>query len=160
MLFSHYRKSQTYIVAVNLGSVTFYRNLTYPLGISTMTQTIYCTDFISDGRLYVNYRTAEDKVAPIVFTIHKKALSADVSTIKNADPDAFHERMKEIGQVARQMCIKHEKQYADLEYGLDHTRVEASEQKHTVTMTSVLTTTLVTGLVIAAIGIGIGLAKR
>lgn len=125
-----------------------------------MTSKITCTDFISDGRLYVNYRTAEDKVAPIVFTIHKKALSADLSTIKNADPVAFHERMKEIKQVTRQMCIKHEKQYADLEYGLDHTRVEANEVKCVVTMTSVLTTVLVTGLAIAAIGIGIGLAKR
>lgn len=125
-----------------------------------MTSKIACTDFISDGRLYVNYRTGEGKVAPVVFTIHKKALSADLSTFKNADPSTFHERLKEIKQVARQMCIKHEKQYADLEYGLDHTRVEASDKKRPVTMTSVLTTTLVTGLAIAAIGIGIGLAKR
>ena len=125
-----------------------------------MTSIVKHTDFISGGRLYVNYHTQEGNLAPVVFTIHKNALSVNLTDIKTADPVNFPARLKDIEKVALAMCIKHDKQYADLEFGLDHSRVQAPTKKPVVNMGIVLTTAIATGAMMIAIGIGISLAKR
>lgn len=117
------------------------------------------TDFVSNGRLYVSYTTSNGYSRPVVFTIHKNALSIDILELKCEDQVQFPTRLEEIKQVALAMCIKHNKAYVDLEYGLGHVRV-TKPLKDGGKSCGVLLATMTAGIVLISIGIGMALARR
>lgn len=124
-----------------------------------MTTTIQTTDFISNGRLYVNYTTTTGDSRPAVFIIHKNALSIDILELKCEDQIEFPARLEEIKQVALVMCIKHNKAYADLEYGLGHVRV-TKPLKDGSKSSGVILAGMTVGVVLISIGIAMTLARR